>query len=129
MDKLSFSVGPEGVSLSPSRTRLSPNDQAPTTQLLRTRQPSAESTTSVISKLGPDSAFGVIVEVLAAGKHEGQEAVPIDLNVLSGIVAEMEDLKHALTGLQNKYTGVKVRSKFLDILTRRSGRVSSTVRA
>lgn len=107
MDMLSCAVETES-SRSPSRTRLSPNDQMPTPQLLRTRQPSAESTTSVASKLGPGSAFATIVEMVAKGQHVGQDTVPVDLNVLSEMIAEMEDLKDIVTGLKNKYTGAKV---------------------
>ncbi len=109
MDMLSSAVETEGSSRSLSRTRLSPNDQTPTPQLLRTRQPSTESTTSVASKLGRDSAFAAIVEMVATNKHIGHDTIPVDLNLLSGIVAEVEDLKDVIAGLTNKYTGAKVR--------------------
>lgn len=109
MDMLSSAVETEGSSRSLSRTRLSPNDQTPTPQLLRTRQPSTESTTSVASKLGRDSAFAAIVEMVATNKHIGHDTIPVDLNLLSGIVAEVEDLKDFIAGLTNKYTGAKVR--------------------
>ncbi|ORY33516.1 hypothetical protein BCR39DRAFT_463757 [Naematelia encephala] len=104
---LDDSIGALGIyeSRSPSRSRLSPHDSAP--QLLRTRQPSAESTTSVTSKLGPESAFGQIVSLLAAAKHTGANSVPVDTSILDGIVAEVEDLNQLVQGLKNKYTGAK----------------------
>jgi hypothetical protein len=95
-------------SRSPSRTRLSPHDSMSAPRLLRSRQPSAESTTSITSRLGPESAFGSIVELVAGAKFSGLEKVEVDMGVLVGVVGEVEDLKEALEGLKSKYTGIKV---------------------
>ena len=107
MDTLSSSVD-DSSSRSPSRTRLGPNDQSSTPQLLRTRQPSAESTTSVTSKLDPDSAFATLVELVAAAKHNGHDRMSLELGMLSGVISEMEDSKDTIAGLKSKYTGAKV---------------------
>jgi hypothetical protein len=85
-------------SSSPSR-RLDP-------PLLRTRQASAESTTSV-ARFGADSAFAQIVAAVAEAKHTGKEKVEVDLSVLVGIVGEVEDVRETLLGLRDKYTGIK----------------------
>lgn len=116
-------------SRSPSRSRLSPNGSTP--QLLRTRQPSAESTHSVTSRLGADSAFASIVEAVAGAKHAGEQTVSVDLSVLDGIVAEVEELKEFTTGLKSKYTGAKVSNVAevaVHLLTTISERASSTLR-
>lgn len=89
---------------SPSRSRLG------TPQLLRTRQPSAESTTSVFSRFGGDTAFNTVVELVASAKHGNTENVSVDLTVLSGVVAEVEELRDIVVGLRSKYTGAKVSS-------------------
>jgi hypothetical protein len=81
--------------------------------LLRTRQPSAESTRSIASKLGPDSAFATVVVLVANAKQAGQTDVQVDLGLLVGIVAEIENLKKVIAGLRNKYTGAKVCQLFL----------------
>lgn len=109
METLSTAVDETpATSRSPSRTRLSPGDSS-TPHRLRVRQPSAESTTSVHSRaLGPDSAFAQILEVVAGARHGTQDSVQVSLGVLNGIVGEVEDLRDALSGMKNKYTGVKV---------------------
>lgn len=92
---------------SPGRARLTPNSsQAP---LLRTRQPSAESTHSLSGRLGPDSALSDIARLVAEAKHTGNDRVEVDVSVLSGVMVEMEDVREVLAGLRKKYTGVKVR--------------------
>ena len=94
---------------SPSRNRLSPHGGMGATPplLLRTRQPSSESTTS-LSKLGNSGAVDAIVGLVASAKNDGLECVPVDLSVLSGIIGEVEELREALIALKSKYTGVKV---------------------
>lgn len=95
---------------SPGKTRLSPNTfSAP---ILRTRQPSAESTQSIPGRLGPDSAFSEVVGMVADAKHGNREKVEVDVKVLSGVVAEIEELKDVISGLRNKYTGAKVSTSF-----------------
>ena len=131
LDTLS-AASEQGPSKTPPRHQLSPNSGAGSTPLLlRTRQPSAESTMS-LSRLDGDSSFASIVEMVASAKHNQQDTVQVDLSLLSGIVGEVEDLKEALVALKSKYTGAKVglyRSSILADLTLRSGRASSTVRA
>jgi hypothetical protein len=98
-------------SRSMSATRLSPSTAAgpgSTPQLLRTRQASAESTTSVSSRFGPDSAFLSAIETLAAARHTGKDAVLLDTHLLGGLIGEMEDMKDAINALQKKYSGAKV---------------------
>lgn len=99
----------DGSNTSPVRTRLSPGNGAPT---LRTRQPSAESTHSISGRLGPDSAFSEVVGLVADAKQGSKERVEVDVRLLSGIVAEVEELKEVISGLRNKYTGAKVSSVF-----------------
>lgn len=91
---------------SPAKTRLSPTSYtAPT---LRTRQASAESTHSISGRLGPDSSFSEVVGLVAEAKHGSKDKMEVDVKVLSGIVAEIEELKDVISGLRNKYTGAKV---------------------
>jgi hypothetical protein len=45
---------------------------------------------------------------VAGAKHAGEQTVSVDLSVLVGIVAEVEELKEFTTGLKSKYTGAKV---------------------
>ena len=94
-------------SRSPSRSRLSPNDSM-SPRYLRTRQTSAESSVSVSSRLGPDSAFSTLAEMIATAKHTQQESVTVDLSLLSSMLSEAEDLKDTLASLNRKYTGAKV---------------------
>ncbi|WRT70298.1 uncharacterized protein IL334_007296 [Kwoniella shivajii] len=94
-------------SRSPSRSRLSPNDQAQTPQMLRIRQPSAESTMSVNSRYAGDGSFSTLVELVAAAKHKEEDKLEVDLSVLSGVIQEIEDLRDTITGLKSKYTGAK----------------------
>lgn len=115
MDQLSSAVDSDSTqrlsdSRSPSRTRLSPSSAGgpgSTPQMLRTRQASAESTTSVGSRLA-ETAFSSLVEVVAQAKHTNQETVPVDVHLLNGVIAEMEDLKDLVSSLRHKYMGVKV---------------------
>ncbi|WWC91633.1 uncharacterized protein L201_006579 [Kwoniella dendrophila CBS 6074] len=100
----------EGLSAirSPSRSRLSPNDQVQTPQMLRIRQPSAESTVSINSRYGNgDGSFSTIVELVAAAKHKDEDKIEVDTTVLSGVIQEIEELRDTITGLKNKYTGAK----------------------
>nr|XP_031860486.1 uncharacterized protein CI109_004097 [Kwoniella shandongensis]KAA5527558.1 hypothetical protein CI109_004097 [Kwoniella shandongensis] len=107
MDMLSSAVeATEDTSRSPSRSRLSPNNSMTTPQMLRVRQPSAESTISVTSRWG-DGSFHSIVELVAGAKHREEETVQVDVTVLSGVIAEVEELRDAIAGLKNKYTGAK----------------------
>ena len=117
MDQLASAVDGEAMatsipnSRSMSGTRLSPNSAGglgSTPQLLRTRQPSAESTNSVSSRLGGDSAFSTAVEILAAAKHAGKDSIILDTSLLSGMIGEMEEMKDSINALQNKYSGAKV---------------------
>ncbi|EIW72231.1 hypothetical protein TREMEDRAFT_24881 [Tremella mesenterica DSM 1558] len=93
-------------SRSPSRSRLSPNDSV-SPKYLRTRQPSAESTMSISSRLGPESSFSTLAEVLASAKHNGQETVHMDVTVLTAMLNEAEELKEKIAALNRKYTGAK----------------------
>ena len=102
MDMLSSAV--EDNSLSPLRSRLSPNDQA----VLRTRQLSGESSSSIATRLGADGPFANFAELVSAGKHLGQYNIAMDMNLLLGVIAEVEDLRDVIGGLKNKYTGAKV---------------------
>ncbi|KAK4687927.1 Rho-type GTPase-activating protein 1/2, partial [Tremellales sp. Uapishka_1] len=95
------------VSRSPSRTRLSPNDTTSPPQMLRLRQPSAESTMSVSSRFGADSALNSIVEMVASAKHSNEETVPVETALLAGVIREFEELNNMISGLKNKYTGAR----------------------
>lgn len=100
-------------SLSSSSSRLGP---PPT---LRSRQTSAESTTSLVSRFNTDSALYSLVELVAAAKHSNNDKVQIDLMLLANIVNETEDLKDQISGLRSKYTGAKVgRVRIQDLLGR-----------
>ncbi|WVR00219.1 hypothetical protein IAU59_007361 [Kwoniella sp. CBS 9459] len=104
----SASAGDLSTARSPSRARLSPHDSAHTPQMLRIRQPSAESTMSVVSRYGNgDGSFATIVELVAGAKHREEDSVQVDVSVLSGMIAEIEELRDAIAGLKSKYTGVK----------------------
>ncbi|WVN86424.1 uncharacterized protein L203_101588 [Cryptococcus depauperatus CBS 7841] len=107
MDMLSaVEPNPQAHSVTPlnSRDRLSPNDLTP--HRFNRRQTSADSAISIRSRHG-DGSFEKIVEILARAKHNEEESVNVDTTLLVGIVREVEDLREALTGLKNKYTGVK----------------------
>ncbi|WVQ67092.1 uncharacterized protein L199_005286 [Kwoniella botswanensis] len=96
------------TSRSPSRSRLSPNDQVQTPQMLRIRQPSADSTLSINSRYGTgDGSFATLVELVAGAKHREEDKIEVDLTVLSGVIQEIEELRDTITGLKNKYTGAK----------------------
>ena len=97
--------------------------------MLRTRQPSAESTTSVSSRLA-ETAFSNLVEVVATAKHTGQETIPVEVHLLNGVIGEMEDMKEMIASLKNKYMGVKVSDHALCcILLMNSAQVNSIVKA
>jgi len=117
MEQLASAVETDGDSgqMSNSRSasgpRLSPSSAGgpgSTPQLLRTRQPSAESTTSVNSRLAADSALSNITEILTTARHAGKESIQLDVSLLGGLVGEMEDMKEMIVALKNKYTGAKV---------------------
>lgn len=50
--------------------------------------------------------------MVADAKHGNREKVEVDVKVLSGVVAEIEELKDVISGLRNKYTGAKVSTSF-----------------
>lgn len=87
------------------RSRLLPNDPSP--HMLNRRQASGDSCFSVKSRHG-DGSFEKLVELLAGAKFRDEESVNVDVAVLSGIVKEVEDLREAMVGLKNRYTGAKV---------------------
>ncbi|WWC71939.1 uncharacterized protein I206_105898 [Kwoniella pini CBS 10737] len=98
----------EAMSRSPSRLRLSPNDQVQTPQMLRIRQASADSTISINSRYGSgDGSFNTLVELVAGAKHRGEDKSEVDLSVLTGVIQEIEELRDTITGLKSKYTGAK----------------------
>lgn len=122
------------TSRSQSAGRLSPSSAAGSSSitpqlLLRTRQPSADSTISVSSR-SPDTAFSNLVQTVAAAKHAGKDNIPMELSALSAIIEEMEEMKDSITGLKSKYMGVKVRLFMPSrVGLTGSGLVNSTVKA
>jgi hypothetical protein len=54
-----------------------------------------------------------VVGVVADAKQGSRERVEVDVRLLSGIVAEVEELKEVIAGLRNKYTGAKVSFIFM----------------
>ena len=109
MEQLASAVDAENAST--LGMRLSPSSAgglgfAP--QLLRTRQPSAESTTSVSSRFAADSAFSHAADMLAAAKIGGKDSIEMDVGLLSGLIGEMDDMKETISALRSKYTGAKV---------------------
>lgn len=94
--------GVRSADQSPARTRLSPLDGAPVVR----RQPSSESTAS-ITVGGEMAAFALLQSIVAKSKQEGLENAAVPVATLVGLVDEMEEVRQALLGLQNKYSGVK----------------------
>jgi hypothetical protein len=70
-----------------------------------------------------------VVGVVADAKQGSRERVEVDVRLLSGIVAEVEELKEVIAGLRNKYTGAKVSFIFMaqpNTCSLYSARLSST---
>ncbi|TYJ58817.1 hypothetical protein B9479_000249 [Cryptococcus floricola] len=93
----------------PSRPHLSPYSSDPYSQVRR--QASADSTFSVRSRLGSNtgapSDLHQLVELLAEAKFREKEHVNVDVGVLTGVIREVEEMREAMMGLKNKYTGAK----------------------
>lgn len=94
---------PSGLPKSLSSSRLGPP------HMLRTRQASTESTTSIGPHFSSESALYRLVELVASAKHANNDKVQVDLMLLANIVSETEDLRDQISGLRSKYTGAKVR--------------------
>ena len=73
---------------------------------LRLRQLSAESTASLASRLGPESAFGALSDLLAT-TDDKQGSTSVSTSLLKSVVVEVTDLKASLRELQRKYTSTK----------------------
>ena len=106
---------PGGLPKSLSSARLGPP------HMLRTRQTSTESTSSIGARFNSESALYTLVELVASAKHANNDKVQVDLMLLANIVSETEDLRDQISGLRSKYTGAKVCRRFVLLINQEVG--------
>lgn len=107
--------GSRSRSHSASGARLaSAGNALPAPQFLRSRQQSAESVLSSTSRGDPNSAFGLLADIVAGAgasgtsAEGGERAVEVDVGILSRVLVEIGEMRQDMSDLRTKYSGAKV---------------------